>query len=189
MFVSLCNHSILVYKLDGKPLSSFGKKGQGELEFNYPYGLAINELNGDIYICDYFNNRVQVADGKLIFRDQFGNNILKKPRDVKLSKECIFVLDESNPCLHLFSHNLVLRRSVISRGLGLQVVNPLFFFIDQTDTILISDHEYSSIIIFNSQFRMTHIIPTSKNPTGIAVDRGGRVIVVTQAVKSCFQIF
>ena len=80
---------------------------------------------------------------------QFGKNTLKYPRDVKLSKEYIFVLDESNPCLHLFNYNHILQKSVISRGKGMEVINPWNFFIDQTDNILISDYGSDSIHIFN----------------------------------------
>ncbi|KAI6660180.1 PEP-CTERM domain protein [Oopsacas minuta] len=87
-----------------------GKYGNGELEFKYPKAIAINESNDDIYICDYFNKRVQILSQDFQFKSQFGS--LKRPLDVKLSKEYIYVLDESNPCIHLFNHNYILLNSV-----------------------------------------------------------------------------
>ena len=36
---------ILNYQLDGKFISKIGKGGKGELEFNYPCGLTIDESN------------------------------------------------------------------------------------------------------------------------------------------------
>ena len=115
--------------------------------------------------------------------------LLKISFDVKLSKEYIFVLDKFNPCLHLFSYNHILQKSVISRGIGMTVINPCFFFIDQNGNILISDRYSNSILIFNTQFQLFHKIPVSDYPVGVTVDNQGRVIVVSQSTKHCLQIF
>ena len=189
ILISQRNHCILNYQLNGKFISKMGKCGKGELEFNYPYGLTIDESNGSIYVSDYDNNRIQILSQDFRFIFQFGKDILKSPRDVKLSKEYIFVLDESNPCLHLFKYNHILQKSVISRGTGMQVVNPWNFFIDQTDNILISDYGSDSIHIFNEEFQLIHKFSVSPNPMGIAVDKRGRVIVVCWAENNCLQIF
>ena len=159
------------------------------MEFNYPYGLTIDESNGNIYVSNYHNNRIQILSQDFRFISQFGKDTLKKPRSVKLSKEYIFVLDESNPCLHLFNYNHILQNSVISRGEGMQVINPSYFFIDQTDNILISDNGSNSIHIFEKEFQLIHKISVSPNPMGITVDKRGRVIVVCRAENSCLQIF
>ena len=189
ILISQGNHCILNYQLNGKFISKIGKCGNGELDFNYPHGLTIDESNGNIYVSDCYNNCIQILSQDFLFISQFGKNILKSPRDVKLSKEYIFVLDVSNPCLHLFSYNYILQKSVISRGKGMQVVNPWNFFIDQTDNILISDCGSNSIQIFDEEFRLVHEISVSPNPMGITVDKRGRVIVVCQANNNCLQIF
>ena len=193
IIISHGSHIILNYQLNGKFISRIGKQGKGELKFEvpfvFPFGLTINELNGDIYICGRINNRIQILNQDFSFKSQFGKDILKHPLDVKLSKEYIFVLDESNPCLHLFNYNHILQKSVISRGYGMEVIYPRFFFIDQTGNILISDCGSNTIFIFNSQFQLFHRIPVSDNPMGVAVDNLGRVIVVSQSLKDCLQIF
>ena len=183
------NHCILNYQLNGKFISKIGKCGTGELEFISPFGLTIDELNGNIYVSDCHNNRIQILSQDFRFISQFGKDVLKYPRDVKLSKEYIFVLDVSNPLLHLFSHSHILQKSVISRCKGSQVMYPLYFFIDQTDNILFSDCGSNSIQIFNNQFQLIHKITVSPNPVGITVDMGGRVIVVCRAKNNCLQIF
>ena len=71
----------------------------------------------------------------------------------------------------------------------MQVISPRFFYIDQTDNILISDRDSNSILIFNEKFKLFHKIPVSDNPMGITVDNQGRVIVVSQSPKDCLQIF
>ena len=113
VLISQDNHSILNYQPNGKFIPRIGKQGKGELEFDCPFGLTINESNGDIYICDRNNNRIQLLNKDFSFKSQFGNNTLKLPLDVKLSKEYIFVLDTSNPCLHLFKTNFQLTRFLI----------------------------------------------------------------------------
>ena len=189
ILISQYNHCILNYTLNGKFISKIGKCGKGELEFNYPFGLTIDESNGNIYVSDCSNNRIQILSLDFRFISQFGKDTLKQPRDVKLSKEYIFVLDVSNPCLHLFNYNHILQKSVISRGKGMQVIDPWNFFIDQTDNILISGCGSNSIHIFNNESQLTHAISVSPHPMGITVDKRGRVIVVCRADNSCLQIF
>ena len=189
ILISQVNDYLLNYQLNGKFISIIGKYGNGELEFNYPYGLTIDGSIGNIYVSDCNNNRIQILSQNFRFIFQFGKDTLKYPRDVKLSKEFIFVLDESNPCLHLFNYNHILQKSVISRGYGMQVIYPYYFFIDQTDNILISDCGSSSINILNKEFQLIHKISVSPKPMGITVDKRGRVIVVCQAENSCLQIF
>ena len=159
------------------------------MEFHYPLGLTIDESNGNIYVSDCGISRIQILSQNFRFISQFGKDILNYPRNVKLSKEYIFVLDESNPCLHLFSYNHILQKSVISRGEGMQVVNPCYFFIDQTDNILISDCGSISIQIFNKEFQLIHRISVSTDPMGIIVDKRGRVIVVCRVNNNCYRYF
>ena len=183
------NNCILNYQLNGKFISRIGRQGRGELEFNYLFSLTIDESNGDIYICDYSNNIIQILNRDLSFKSQFGKDKLKYPCDVKLSKEYIYILDESNPCLHLFNYNHILQKSVISRGEGMEVINPCFFFVDRTENILISDRCSNSIHIFNTEFQLFHKISVSSYPMGITVDNRGRVIVVCQTENNCLQIY
>ena len=189
IIISQSDHCILNYQLNGKFISRIGEQGERELEFDLPFGLAINELNGDIHICDHNNNHIQILNQDFSFKSQFGKDTLQEPRNVKFSKGDIFVLDKSNPCLHLFNYNRILQKSVISRGKGMQVIFPRFFFNDQTDNILISDRDSNSIYIFNSQFQLFHKIPVSDYPMGITVDNQGRVIVLSQSPQNCLQIF
>ena len=159
------------------------------MEFINPFGLAIDESDGDIYVCDFNNNRIQILSEEFSFKSQFGKDTLKWPRDVKLSKEYIYVLDASNLCLHLFSYNHILQKSVISQGAGMQVINPWYFFIDYSDNILISDLDSHSILIFNTEFQFTHKISVSSSPMGVTVDPQGRLIVVFRSNKNCLQIY
>ena len=56
ILISQSNHCILNYQLDGKFICKIGTNGKGELEF-CPFGLTIDESNGNIYVSDCYNNR------------------------------------------------------------------------------------------------------------------------------------
>ena len=182
------NHSILVYQLDGKFVSNIGGRGSGELQFNWPRSLSSDEYNNDIYICDNGNHRIQVISENLQFKSQFGKDTLHYPHDIKHYKDNIFILDESNPCLHIYNRDLVLQQSVVTRGRGQQVSSPRFFFIDNFGNILITDPGSDSILILNSEFEFIHKISVYQ-PTGITMDRDDRIIVTSRAPHNCLQLF
>ena len=183
------NHCILVYQLDGKFVSSIGGEGSGKLQFNCPWGLSANESNNDIYICDSNNHRIQIIFQDLQFKSNFGKDTLRYPCDVKLTQQHIYVLDESNPCIHVYNYNHVLIKSMISRGEGNQIIHSVSFFIDRSDNILITDRLSNTISIFNSNSEIIHKINVFSSPTGIVVDNQDRIIVVRHASKNCLQIF
>ena len=189
VLVTQYNNYIQVYELDGKFVSKFGSHGDGELLFNVPFGLSTDEYNGDIYICDYHNNRIQSISENFEYKSEFGKDILHYPLDVKLYKDNIFILDKSNPCLHIFNKDLMLLKSVVTRGEGQQVVDPYFFCIDKFGSILISDHNSNSILILNSEFEFIRKISVSNHPMGITMDKEDIVIVVCQVDNICLQIF
>ena len=189
VLVTQYNNYIQVYELDRKFVSRFGGSGNGKLQFNFPSCLSTDEYNGDIYICDHFNNRIQIISENFGYKSEFGKDILRYPHDVKLYKDNIFVLDASNPCLHIFNKDLLLQKSVVTRGEGQQVINPCFFCIDKFGSILISNRSSNSILILNSEFEFIHKISVSNNPMGITMDKEDRIIVVSQADNNCLQIF
>ena len=182
------NDCILVYQLDGKFVSSIGSKGSGELQFNWPFGLSTDEYNNDIYICDRSNHRIQIISENLQFKSQFGKDTLYYPHYIKHYKDNIFILDASNPCLHIYNRDLVLQQSVVTRGEVQQVRVPYFFFIDNFGNILITDRSSDSILILNSEFKFIHKISVSE-PMGITMDIDDRIIVTSCASYNCLQLF
>ena len=53
------NHLISLFTSKGQLSRSFGRKGMGPGEFNHPGGLALDK-SGHLYVCDHYNNRIQV---------------------------------------------------------------------------------------------------------------------------------
>jgi len=53
-------HTIQVFSLEGKLLTSIGRYGEALGEFNYPSAIEFN--NGNLYISDTMNARIQIID-------------------------------------------------------------------------------------------------------------------------------
>ena len=71
----------------------------------------------------------------------------------------------------------------------MQVMDPFYFAIDNSDNILISDKDSDSILLFNPKFEYLRTITVSNFPMGITVDNLGRIIVVSQSKNNCLQIY
>ncbi|KAI6649021.1 NHL repeat containing protein [Oopsacas minuta] len=186
------NNCIKVFDSTAKYLFEFGdSKGEGAMK----HAICLSIYGNRVLISQEHCILNYIVDGKFIskvdlcYKTKFGINTLKEPQYVKLSKEYIYVLDTSNPCIHLFNRNLKLQKSIISRGKGNQVIDPRSFFIDNSDFILIADNSSDAISMFNPGFKFVHKIPVFNNPLSVTVDNQNRVIVVCYNNKNCLQIF
>ncbi len=72
-------HCIVVFDLRGKYLSEFGKRGTKPGEFNFPTHLSADPavsgtgLQGNLYVTDSMNSRVQVLDAGGKFKTEIGS--------------------------------------------------------------------------------------------------------------------
>lgn len=65
------NHRICVFDYQGTMLQSFGKRGKGPGEFNYPTDLDL-DVNGNLYVLDTMNARVEVLSPEGVYLRSFG---------------------------------------------------------------------------------------------------------------------
>ena len=182
-------HCILIYKLDGTFVNQTGCVGKGEGQLNNPYNLAIDEVNGDIYVCDGGNNRIQIFSAELAFETILWPNTFRRPVDIKLAQQCIFVLDESNPCLHVFNSNHAPLHSIISRGSMKQVSCSYFFCLDSEGHIYITDFSAGFVYVFDREGGLVHQFGGLQQPLGIALDLNGRIILVNSKHGECLQMW
>ena len=82
VLVTQFNTYIQIYELDGKFLSRFGGNSNGKLQFFLPHGISTDAYNGDICICDRYNNRIQIISEYFEYKSEFGKDILYYPRDI-----------------------------------------------------------------------------------------------------------
>lgn len=64
-------HMVKVFGMDGMPLFSFGKRGDGDGQFNYPTAIWRDD-NGRILVSDSLNFRVQIFDREGKSMGKFG---------------------------------------------------------------------------------------------------------------------
>ena len=86
---------------------SFGEYGNDEGQFNHPWAIAVRE-DGDLFISDWGNNRIQhfTADGDFI--KQFGNtndneSLLNRPAGIAVDHDGdVYVADRKNNRVVIF---------------------------------------------------------------------------------------
>ena len=99
----------------GKVVSSLVERGKEPGQFNFPSGVKVH--NGNVFVCDTRNHRVQVFDTELNFVKLFGPVIdtsgkqFSRPRDLSFGTEgkiyiceddCVYIVDKDKQYLDCF---------------------------------------------------------------------------------------
>ena len=196
VFVTQFRHCINMYELEGKLIKSVSSEGNGEAQFKHPRGLDVSDRNNNIYVCDCYNNRIQILTEELNYHSMLGMGLLKYPSDVKVTRDRVLVLDQSDPCMFVFNSDHVLTNRLITRGVGRQVYFPCFFDIDREYNIMMSDYYNHCVCIFNQEGEQIHkfgqegqAIGEFISPSGIALDSTGHIIAVCEKNTNCLQFF
>ena len=99
------NSRIQVLNLDLELIKTFGRKGNGEKEFNKPRDVAVVD-DGTVYVTDTNNNRIQVLDTNGRFR-QFGNDSLHSPMGICVdSNNHVLIADHHSDNRKIYAFNL-----------------------------------------------------------------------------------
>ena len=189
-------HRINMYELEGKLIKTVGSEGNGEVQFKHPFGLDVSDRTNNIYVCDCNNHRIQILTEELKYHSMLGIDLLKYPRDVKVKRDRVLVLDESDPCMFVFDSDHVLTNRLITRGVRKQTNSPFCFDIDREYNIIMSDCNNHCVYVFNQEGEQIHkfgkegqCIGEFSQPCGIALDNTGRIIVVCEKDTNCLQFF
>jgi len=93
-----CSNYLYFYNKNGKEIKKFGTKGSSSKpgEFDLPRGITVN--NKYLYVCDYWNHRVQVLDkenGNFISLWKTGERVFSYPQPILLDDNMLYVGDQN----------------------------------------------------------------------------------------------
>ena len=189
-------HGVFHFKIEADihPVAALLGKGSTDGMFNDPGQLTISD-NGDLYIADSGNHRIQIVDESLNFKHSITHESMRCPYDVKLTAEEVYILNESDsPCMHIFSHAGDKLRSIITRDGGMQVNRAWFLCLDKEKNLIISDGGDHCIKVFSPNGTLLHTIRQFQNsgyfinPKGIAL-MNLKLVVVAPDDEFKLQIF
>ena len=190
------SNTVNKYELDGKLIKIVGSEGEGETQFSRLHGIDVSNRDHSIYVCDWGNNRVQVLTEELKYHSMLGIGLFTNPRDINVTRDRVFVLDESDPCMFIFDSDHLLINRIITRGSGKQTLNPFSFDIDRDYNIIMSDYNDHCVYVFNKEGEQIHkfgkegqSIGDFYRPYGIVLDNTRRIIVACEKNTNCLQFF
>ena len=136
-----------------------GRNGYGFGEFRDPRQLTVSTTNGDIFVTDTQNHRIQILDSHLHFKREISHDSISYPCDVKLTLNEVYILvDDSDLCVRVFSYAGEWIRSLITIGTGRQNPIPFSLCLDNNENLYISDLEACNIKIFSKTGDLLHIL-------------------------------
>ena len=97
---------------------TIGSQGQGDEHFNSPLDITQDEL-GNMYVCDYGNNRVKLLNKQGEFQLSFSkkaNGQLIFPSGVCVVDQFVYVVELGGHCVSVFSRDGQFVTSFSKRG-------------------------------------------------------------------------
>lgn len=147
-------HNVFVYSTAGDSLFALGGRGEGDGQFNFPQSAAVDP-DGNIYVVDAFNFRIEIFDRDGRFLRKFGSQgdafgMFNRPKGIALdSHRNIYVLDAMHQNYQVFNQEgqlllFVGKYSPKNDGFA----NPVSIAIDRENTIYVTDHLNSRLQVF-----------------------------------------
>jgi len=178
------------YKEINEPKLTFGSNGNGNSQFNNPFGVTINS-KGNIIVSEYNNYRIQIFDSKGNFISTLGsqgsgNGQFNNPLGVCVDlSDRIYVSDYSNHRIQIFDSEGKFISIFGSSGNGNGRFNyPYGICVDLNQRIYVCEYGNHRIQIFDSQGKSISTFGSEGNrngqfcdPRGIAINSKGNIIV------------
>ena len=189
--------AVFHFKIDEniRLVAKLGSRGSGMGQFQCPRGLSVLS-NGDVFLADSGNHRIQILDDSLHIQRSITHQTMENPCDIKLTPDEVYVLCYVFPSILVFSHAGEETRSLITRGVGMQIGLAYFFCLDRQQNLLISDCGSSRVKVFSKEGTHLHSIGQPGHelgmlyyPTGIVLTKNLKLIIVSENRNYGLQIF
>ena len=173
-----------------------GSWGSNKGQFNGLSQLTTDPI-GRVFIADINNYRISVHDPDLNHLYNITLQSMARPRDVKVSRDRLYVLyPDNNPCMLVLTLEGDKLHSLITCGRGMDVSSPFFFCLDPLNNFVLSDHQFHSVCIFSPEGNLLHTIRSDEHergrlswPKGVAMTPNGRLVCVSLYHNYCLQLF
>lgn len=152
--VDTAAHCVHVFAQDGSLVNSFGRRGAGDGEFNYPTLLWRNPA-GRLYVTDALNFRVQILDEQGRYVGKFGRHgdgsgdQLRQKGVATDRQGHVYVIDALFNAMQIFDGDgrLLLSVGALGRNRG-EFWLPAGIFIADDDTIYVADSYNQRVQVF-----------------------------------------
>ena len=104
-FIPTGINRIQIFTNQGGWIRSFGEEGYWDGQMSYPWGVACAP-DGNIFVCDKENHRVQVCGPKIPMKYSKNGQILQPQKDFKCVKETLNVLRSYSKVKELFKKSV-----------------------------------------------------------------------------------
>ena len=188
VFVSDTNKQrIQVFDYDGKFLKRFGEKGNGEGQFQFPYGIA-GDSQGNVYVADLYLGRISVFDQEGNFLKYFTEEaVLDGPGDIVIKDDKLYVTDINKSKILVFNlaGEKLLEFGEPGRATG-QMLAPNGIAVDDDGNMYVVDTGNSRVGVYGPEGNLINLFngaPQGQqsvfvNPRGISI-RGDTLFVVS----------
>ncbi len=168
----------------------WGSRGNGQDQFNQPYGLAV--ANNKVHIVEDINSRISIYTQQGTFLNTWGSpgtgpNQFQGPLGVAVAENGnIYVADTNNERIVVFKSDGTYVRAWGTRGGGNgQFRSPTGIAVDENGNILVADSYNFRIQKFDPSGKFLSKFGTRGSgntqfglPVGVAVDKSGNIYVV-----------
>ena len=191
------NHTVSQFSLiEMCHVRRIGGEGSNNGQFYYPRQLT-TDLIGRVFIADCNNDRICIHDPDLNHLRNITHPSLSRPFDVKVLRDCLYVLcPYNNPCMLVLTLEGDMLHSLITCGEGMDVLRPFFFCLDPFSNFVLSDCYSHSICVFSPESNLLHTIGREGHqpgmfyrPTGVTITPNGRLVCVSWNTNYGLQIF
>ena len=173
-----------------------GGRGSKNRQFKFPRQLT-TDLIGRVFIADTYNNRICIHDLDLNHLRNITLPSMSRPFDVKVSRDRLYVLCPYNKlCMLVLTLEGDKLHSLITRGEGMDVLEPYFFCLDSLNNFVLSDYKSHSIRVFSPEGNLLHKIGREghqpgmfSHPRGVAITPNGRLVSMSENKNYSLQIF
>ena len=194
-------HSISVLTPEGEKIRTFGTKGPGKGQLNYPNGIAVDRED-NIYVVDNSNHRVQkfTSEGRFVAAagSQSSNNLqFEAPIGICFNQgnNNIYVCDKANHRIQVLSTDLTFVRCFGSQGKGNgQFKLPMCAAFSDANNLYVTDCYNHRVQVFTADGQFLRAFSNKangeqlQNPCAIAID-SSNTVYVSERDQHCVSVF